>query len=154
MPAARSCGNCCVKTFKVVLDVNVESRNYMNNPYIVAILAWIFPGAGHLVQKRIKRGVIISVTIWLMFIIGVISGGAYYPGFDYKDGALLYLLNLFAKSGNGLGLFISYVIASTPDTKVAALATFEYGGRFLEAAGLLNFVAILDAFDIGIGRKK
>jgi hypothetical protein len=89
-----------------------------------------------------------------MFIIAILSGGAYYPGFEFKDGSLLYLLNVFAKAGNGLGAFISYIVSSDPAPNVAALATFEYGGRFLETAGLLNYLAVMDALDIHFGRKK
>ncbi len=89
-----------------------------------------------------------------MFIIALVSGGAYYPGFDFKDGALLYLLNVFAKLGNGLGAFISFILSASPPPNVAAWATFEYGGRFLEIAGLLNFLAVLDSIDINLGRKK
>jgi hypothetical protein len=37
---------------------------------------------------------------------------------------------------------------------MAARATFEYGGRFLETAGLLNYLATIDAIDINLGRKK
>jgi hypothetical protein len=126
----------------------------MDNPLIIGIAAWFFPGAGHLLQKRIKRGLVISGVIWLMFIIAVASGGAYYPGFSFKEGALLYLLNIFAKAGNGAGALISMLVSSTPAPNVAALATFEYGGRFLETAGLLNYLAIIDALDIHFGRKK
>ena len=32
-------------------------------------------------------------------------------------------------------------------------ATYEYGNTFLMTTGLLNFLVILDAFDIAIGRK-
>ena len=32
-------------------------------------------------------------------------------------------------------------------------ATFEYGNTFLIVAGLLNFLVVLDAFDIAMGRK-
>ena len=126
----------------------------MKNPFIVGLLAWIFPGAGHLVQRRVKRGVIISAVIWTMFAIAIVSGGAHYPGFDFKDGALLYLLNVFARFGNGLGALASFLIAANPSPQVAALATFEYGGRFLEVAGLLNYLAVIDAVDIAVGRKK
>ena len=126
----------------------------MDNPIVVGILAWFFPGAGHLVQKRFKRGLIISVTIWIMFAIAILSGGAYYPGFEYKDGQLLYLLNVFATFGNGLGDFISFLVSVEPSKDVAAFATFEYGGRFLEVAGLLNYLAVIDAIDINLGRKK
>ena len=126
----------------------------MDSPFIVGILAWFFPGAGHLVQRRFKRGVILSVTIWTMFIVGLLSGGAYYPGFEFKDGALLYLLNVFATFGNGLGDLISFLASVEPAKDVAARATFEYGGRFLEVAGLLNYLAVIDAIDINLGRKK
>ncbi len=126
----------------------------MQNPVLIAVVSWFFPGAGHLIQNRVKRGIVISVAIWLMFLIGVLSGGAHYPGFDFKDGALLYLLNVFAKLGNGLGAIVSTVAASTPSPQVAALATFEYGGRFIEVAGLLNYLAAIDAVDIALGRKR
>jgi hypothetical protein len=126
----------------------------MNNPVIIGLIAWFFPGAGHFAQKRIKRGLIISGSIWTMFIIAVLSGGAYYPGFEFKDGALLYLLNMFATFGNGLGDLISFLVSVEPVPNVAAMATFEYGGRFLEVAGLLNYLAVMDALDIYFGRKK
>jgi hypothetical protein len=89
-----------------------------------------------------------------MFIIGVVSGGAYYPGFDFKDGALLYLLNVFARFGNGLGALVTIILSLNPPPNVAAWGTFEYGGRFIEVAGLLNYLALLDAVDIRLGRKK
>jgi hypothetical protein len=126
----------------------------MDNPILIGIISWFFPGAGHLVQKRWKRGIVISAVVWLMFIIALASGGAYYPGFEFKDGGLLYLLNVFARLGNGLGALISLVASASPSPNVAALATFEYGGRFLEAAGLLNYLAAIDAVDIRLGRKK
>jgi len=126
----------------------------MDNPIIISLLSWFIPGAGHLVQKRFKRGIIIAGLIWTMFAIALISGGQYYPGFELKDGMLLYLLNVFARFGNGLGAIVSYIAASSPDPLVAARATFEYGGRLLEIAGLLNYLAALDAYDIAIGRKR
>lgn len=126
----------------------------MENAYLIAIISWFLPGAGHLIQRRLKRGLIIGAVIWAMFIVAVLSGGAYYPGFDYKDGQLLYLLNVFARAGNGLGALISFYLMAEPPKFVASWATFEYGGRFLEVAGLLNFMAVLDAFDLGVGRKQ
>ncbi len=126
----------------------------MDNPIVVGIISWLLPGVGHMMQGRWVRGGIIAAVVWLMFIIAILSGGAHYPGFGFKDGTLLYLLNVFAKLGNGLGALIGFVIASTPAPNVAALATFEYGGRFLEVAGLLNYLAAIDAADIAAGRKK
>ena len=126
----------------------------MDNPVIIGMLSWFLPGVGHLAQKRYVRGGIVAAVVWLMFVIAIVSGGAHYPGFDFKDGPLLYLLNVFARFGNGLGALVSFVMAGTPSPNVAALATFEYGGRFLEVAGLLNYLAAIDAVDIALGRKK
>ena len=126
----------------------------MNNPLIVGVLSWLLPGVGHLMQGRYKRGLIIGAAIWTMFIIAMLSGGAYYPGFDFRDGQLLFLLNVFARLGNGLGAIISFLATLQPSPNEAARATFEYGGRFLETAGLLNYLATIDAIDINLGRKK
>ena len=126
----------------------------MDNPYLIGIISWLVPGLGHLIQGKMTRGIIIGAVIWTMFIIAIVSGGAYYPGFGFKDGALLYLLNIFARLGNGLGAIISFFLSVNPPKNIAAWATFEYGGRFLEIAGLLNYMAIMDAVDINLGRKK
>ena len=126
----------------------------MNNPFLIGLAAWFFPGAGHLIQKSTRCGLFIGGAIWLMFIIGLLSGGAYYPGFAFGDGALLFLLNLFAKLGNGLGAVVAFLFSVSPSPDTPALATFEYGGRMVETAGLLNYLAIIDAIDIYLGRKK
>lgn len=126
----------------------------MSNPFLIGIISWLLPGFGHLMQGRWKRGIILVLVIWSMFVIAILSGGAYYPGFDFKDGSLLYLLNVFARLGNGLGSAISLLFLTNPLPNVASWATFEYGGRFLEVAGLLNYLAVLDALDIQVGRKK
>lgn len=126
----------------------------MDNPIVIGVVAWLFPGAGHLMQGRYKRGLLIGGSIWVMFVIALLSGGAYYPGFDFRDGQLLFLLNVFSKLGNGLGSLISFLLSVSPAPNMAARATFEYGGRFLETAGLLNYLAIIDAVDIAVGRKK
>jgi hypothetical protein len=126
----------------------------MNNPVVIGLLSWFFPGAGHLMQKRTQRGLLIGGAIWLMFLVGIFSGGAYYPGFEFKDGTLLFLLNVFAKLGNGLGAIVAFLYSVEPSPNTPALATFEYGGRMVETAGLLNYLAMIDAIDIYLGRKK
>ena len=126
----------------------------MQNPYIIGLISWFLPGSGYFLMGRWKRGLLVGSAIWLMFIIGIFSGGAYYPGYELKDGFLLIMLNIFSKLGNGLGLLISLFIKMNPVQNVAAWATFEYGGRFLEVAGLLNYLATMDTYDIASGRKE
>lgn len=126
----------------------------MDNTFIIGLISWFLPGVGHLIQKRWKRGIIIGLVFWLMFIVAIFSGGAHYPGFSFADGSLLYLLNVVGRLGSGLGAIIGYVVWLNPPPNVAAWATFEYGGRFLEVAGLINYLAVIDAIDIHLGRKK
>jgi hypothetical protein len=126
----------------------------LKNPFVIGAVSWFLPGVGHIVQGRLRRGIVIAAVIWLMFVVAALSGGLHYPGFSFKDGSLLYLLNIFSKFGNGLGSFIGLVAANGAPKDVAAWATFEYGGRFLEVAGLLNYLAALDAADINFGRKE
>jgi hypothetical protein len=126
----------------------------MDNTFVIGLISWFLPGVGHLIQKRWKRGIMIALVFWIMLVVAILSGGAYYPGFSFKDGSLLYLLNIFGRVGSGVGAIIGYLISLNPPPNVAALATFEYGGRFLEVAGLINYLAIIDAIDINLGRKK
>nr|MBA3769588.1 hypothetical protein [Blastocatellia bacterium] len=130
------------------------SGNLAENPWFVGIFGWIVPGGGHLLQRRMLRGGLVLGIFWSMFIVAVFSGGAHYPGFGFADGPLLYLLNVFGRLGSGLGALISWIVGSMPAKDIAALATFEYGGRFLEVAGLINYLAAIDAVDIAVGRKR
>lgn len=126
----------------------------MGNPWFYGILAFFVPGGGHLMLGSWTRGILIGGVIWLMFIIGILSGGVYFPGFEFKDGFLLHILNIFATIGNGLGFIVGMFVKMSPQPDVASWSTFEYGGRFLEVAGLLNYLATIDAFDIAVGRKE
>jgi hypothetical protein len=126
----------------------------MGNPWFYGVMAFLVPGGGHILQGSWGRGLMIGGVIWLMYLIGLLSGGAYYPGFDFKDGFLLHILNVFSTIGNGLGFLVNMFLKMNPPANVASWATFEYGGRFLEVAGLLNYLATIDAFDIAVGRKE
>ena len=45
-----------------------------------------------------------------------------------------------------------WVIKTLAENGVTAV-TYEYGNSFLIVAGLLNFLVMLDAFDVAMGRK-
>ena len=94
----------------------------MDNTFVIGLISWVFPGGGHLLQKRWKRGILLASVFWAMFIIAILSGGAHYPGFSFGEGALLYLLNIFCRFGSGLGAIISYVASLNPPPNVAWIA--------------------------------
>jgi len=115
---------------------------------LVCILAWLIPGAGHLLQKRRDKGLVFLVAIPLMFAIGLWLSGRLFP-LEWSDP----LVFLGAIADRGVGL--PYLIARLMDAGAGTVTdqSYEYGNTFLMTAGLLNFLVILDAFDIAMGRK-
>ncbi|TWT48244.1 DUF6677 family protein [Botrimarina hoheduenensis] len=47
----------------------------LKNPGRAALLAWLFPGLGHLYQGRIAKGVLFGVAIVALFVFGFVVGG-------------------------------------------------------------------------------
>ena len=54
---------------------------------IAPAVAWLIPGAGHLIQKRWIRGLLIMASITIMFILGLLMQGRVYQpnGGDILD---------------------------------------------------------------------
>src|SRR3954462_1545760 len=115
---------------------------------LVCVLAWLIPGAGHLLQGRRDKGLIFLVTVPFMFGFGLWLQGRLFP-LEWSDP----LVFLGAIADRGIGL--PYVIARMADAGAGTVtaASYEYGNTFLMTSGLLNFLVILDAFDIAQGRK-
>lgn len=126
--------------------------------WIMGAVAWLLPGAGHLVQQRWGRALFLGGAVWACFLIGFVMGGHLFTvtGTEQGVSALLQVPPTLANLGSG-GLYIfCWVIGLgfADDAQHAARATFEYGNTFLLVAGLLNYLSMLDAFDIAAGRKR
>ena len=63
------------------------------------------------------------------------------------------LVGLAAVADIGIG--IPYFIASALGFGLGQVraVTYEYGNAFVMTAGLLNFLVVIDAYDIALGRK-
>ena len=119
--------------------------------WLAGCLAWLVPGAGHIWQKRPLQGLLLGGAVWTMFATGLALGGHLYDIYDTSDGALSRVFGFF-NLGTG-ALYITRWMLGAGFTEYAERATFEYGNTFLMVAGLLNYLAMLDAFDIKSGRK-
>jgi hypothetical protein len=95
-------------------------------------------------------------SAWLCFVLGLSMGGHM---FDLSTGQgsspLLQLPPMIANLGTGILYVVCWLmgVGFADDPAQAARATFEYGNTFLLIAGLLNYLTMLDAFDIAVGRK-
>lgn len=121
------------------------------NPWLIGFMAWLVPGLGHFVQGRVRRGVVSSLTILLMFVLGVSIGGHIYGLRETGEGLLSSLFGL-CDVGSGI-LYLVSRLAGLAVNERPEQATAEYGSVFLMVAGLLNLILALDAFDIRAGRK-
>ena len=117
----------------------------------VCIGGFLIPGLGHLILRRWIRGGLLLVSVMLMFALGLQMQGALTPPPDASEWLSFKTLNAFANVGVGL----PYAIAMRLNwgEGVPTSQSADYGWLFLVVAGLLNYLIVLDAFDLARGRK-
>jgi hypothetical protein len=118
----------------------------------VLALGWLIPGAGHLLLKRTGRGVLLLLAVTGMFACGLMMRGAM---FQPQSGDLLTTVintgGFLGDIASGLLYLLSVWLGyNQPDM---AGHVHDYGTKFLVTAGLLNVLALVDAFEIAAGRK-
>jgi hypothetical protein len=112
-------------------------------------VGWLVPGAGHMIQKRWIRGLLLFISIVAMFLLGLAMQGRIYRA---NGGDILDMLGFIGDIGAG-GLYI-LTLANDWGQGAIAFATADYGTKFMIVAGLLNFIAVADAYHIAIGKKR
>ena len=65
---------------------------------VVPAVAWLIPGAGHLIQKRWIRGVLLMISIVAMFVLGLLMDGRVYR---LNGGDILDILGFIGDIGAG-----------------------------------------------------
>ena len=112
-------------------------------------LGWLIPGAGHIIQRRWIRGLLLLVSITSLFVLGLMMRGRIYRP---NGGDILDMLGFIGDIGAG-GL---YIVTRAMDWGQGAIAhaTADYGTKFMIVAGLLNLIAVADAYHIAIGKKS
>lgn len=117
-------------------------------PYIILLVSWLFPGLGHLLQKKYVKGCVFLAGIVLLLLFGVLMEGKLY---DAKQLHPLLLLGFVGDIGSGLFFFIIKWLG-LGDGNIKAV-TFHYGSTYIVTAGLLNYLVALNAFDIARGKR-
>ena len=126
----------------------VDSPPLTTMSIVAPALAWLIPGAGHLIQKRYIRGFLLMFAVVTMFFLGLAMQGRVYKP---NGGDILDILGFVGDVGAG-GL---YLLTRMLDWGQGAIshATADYGTKYLIVAGLLNFICVADAYHIAIGKK-
>ncbi len=118
----------------------------------VVALAWLIPGGGHFLLKRPGRGALLGASVAAMFLLGLMMRGAL---FSPQTGDILttviYVGGFIGNLMSGILYFLAEWLGyNQPDV---AGHVHDYGTKFLVAAGLLNILAMVDAFEIATGKK-
>ncbi len=116
---------------------------------IAPAVGWFIPGAGHMIQKRWIRGVLLLISIGTLFVLGLMMQGHIYKA---NGGDILDILGFIGDLGAGGFYIVS--LSLNWGLGAIALATADYGTKFMIVAGLLNFIAVADAYHIAIGKKQ
>ena len=112
-------------------------------------IGWLIPGAGHLIQKRWIRGLLLMGSVVAMFVMGLAMDGKIY---NPNAGDLLDILGFFGDLGAGC-LYLAGRGLSWGSVAITS-ATADYGTKFIVVAGLLNIMSVVDAYHIAIGKKQ
>lgn len=126
--------------------------------WVMGAAGWFLPGFGHLLQGKWGRALLLGGAVWTCFLAGLWMGGHLFIVTEEAQGssALLQIPPMIANLGAGVlyGVCWFFGVGFADDPVHAARATYEYGNTFLLVAGLLNYLSMLDAFDISAGRKS
>ncbi len=144
----------------------------VRSPFLVVLAAWLIPGSGHLLLGRRGRGAIIFATILAAFTLGLLMHGSLFipggSGFEVNGRGALITTAQITSQGDVLSKLIQYGgfigdLASGVLYMGASLLGYappdsaghsqDYGSKFLVAAGLLNVMAIVDAYEIATRQK-
>jgi hypothetical protein len=125
----------------------------VRSPILTSILAWLVPGAGHFFVGRKGRALIIFVTVSVCFAVGLLMRGPFFEpssGGDVLTRVVQYG-GFLGDLANGLLYFAAAWFGYGPPQSAGHNA--DYGSKFLVCAGLLNILAMVDAYEIAVREK-
>lgn len=115
----------------------------------IAIIAWLVPGLGHLLLRRWGRALAFFVAVSGLVMTGYLMRGNVFPLHSQDP---FGTLGFVADACSGVFYLLARVVeASGPNV---SRAVGDYGTRFIAAAGIVNVLAICDAYEIAAGRRR
>jgi len=130
------------------LAFETEEERSVVRAVAVALAGWLLPGLGHALLKMWGRALAIFLTIGFLVYLGAGMRGNL---FTSEGGDAFATLGYVADLGAGSFYFVAKSLETNgPDV---SRADGDYGTRFLAAAGVLNLLAALHAYEAARGRK-
>jgi len=115
---------------------------------MIAIAAWLLPGLGHALMRMWSRALACLLCVGALVFCGAGMRGNL---FGWETADPFSRLGFVADAGSGVFYWIAKSVESGgPDV---SHADGDYGTRLLAAAGVLNLLAALHAYEAARGRK-
>jgi len=125
-----------------------EQASSSSRAVVLAVLAWLVPGVGHLALKRTGRAVVFMAVIAVALLVGLrLDGNLYRP---VAGEPLSWLATGGAMGAGAPYIVMRWLFGYHGDPSAAG---YEYGTAFLLSAGLMNLLLVLDTWDIANGHK-
>jgi len=124
-------------------------KPHVGKVFGACVAAALVPGLGHALLAKWDRALVFFSSIVLLFVLGLHLQARLF-GPDFSD--LFSILKFTADAGSGLLFWLPWlggIGIGDPSTY-----GYDFGNVFIYAAGLLNMLLVVDAFDIAMGRKQ
>lgn len=113
-----------------------------------AVLAWLWPGAGHISLGQRRRGLLLMAGVLFLFLSGMLIGGV--DVVDRREDRLWFIAQFFCGPiALGADYLNQNVVKSLPQEQRLHTTSLgrvnEIGTLYCALAGLMNLVVILDA---------
>jgi hypothetical protein len=138
----------------------------LKDPVVAAVLGWLIPGLGHLYQGRTRKGLLFMISILSTFFYGLFisEGRAVYASWVEGDKRLPYLCQVCVGLPALPALVQTYLVRNGKEPLFGGIMAppvdinqlndwwkalhrrFELGTVYTMIAGLLNVLAIYDAY--------
>lgn len=103
------------------------------------LLAWLVPGLGHVLQRRVAKGVYLGALV-----LGVFGTGLWL-GEGASVSASRFPYHVWGQYGMGLPAFLAGLMGAGPTGHT--IDRLELGVVFTTVAGILNVVVMVDAYE-------
>ena len=150
-------------------EAAVEDGRQLRRTLLAVGAAWMFPGLGHVLFGKVRRGVIFAALILFSFGLGLAHDGR----LALRDGEQPILSSLQVMANLGMGPLDlvarvayygapAYVLDKrSPHYEVrrerlrnrTRSLYSNYGTAYIWTAGLMNLLLLFDVWDIGRGRR-
>jgi hypothetical protein len=113
------------------------------------VASWLVPGLGHFLLGRTGRAIVFFIAVGGLAIAGFHMRGNVFPP---RSADPFAALGFYADAASGIFYLLARVLERAgPDVSRAA---GDYGTRFIAAAGIVNLIAIFDAYEIASRRRS